>query len=259
MSKFLHLVAAATCVFAAGCFDNKDRPADVPTARSLDELRASSNRTALVRVYLRGAKDFKDEDLRDLPSVESLDLSELGLAKPPQAVYSFTNLKQFYFVRNAMESVPDALVAMKLNYLNLDGNRIVALPDSLGTMASLRWLRLNGNKLSALPSSMASLKGLERIYLRGNKFKAVPDALKELPALEDLALDGNPIESVPDWLVGMQSLRHLSLANCPIRKLPDDLSGFKRLRILSLSGCPLPADEIKRVRSAVGDSVAIAF
>ena len=259
MSKFLQFVSVAACVVAAGCFDNMERPADVPTARSIEELRADSNRTALVRVFLRGAKDFKAEDLSDLPAVEALDLSELGLKEPPSAAYALPKLRQFYFVRNEMEKVPEALAALKLDYLNLDGNKIAALPDSLGSMTTLRWLRLNGNKLSSLPASMAELKGLERIYLRGNQFKTVPEALKDLPALEDVALDGNQIDAVPDWLVAMPSLRHLSLANCPIRKLPDDISGFKRLRILSLSGCPLSPDEVKRIRAAIGDAVAVTF
>ena len=259
MAKTIQILAAATCLIAAGCFDNRERPADVPTARSTAELRAAPNRAALVRVYLRGAKDFKADDLRDLPAAEVLDLSELGLATPPEAVYALPKLSQFYFVRNTMEKLPDALVALKLTYLNLDGNRIAALPDGIGTMTTLKWLRLNNNQLSELPQSCSGLKDLRRVYLRGNKFKAVPEALKGLPALEDIALDGNQIETVPDWLVSMASLRHLSLANCPIRKLPDDLSGFKRLRILSLAGCPLPPEEVKRVRAAVGDAVAVTF
>ena len=72
-------------------------------------------------------------------------------------------------------------------------------------------------------------------------------------------LDGNPIKTVPDWLTRMPSLKSVSFAGCALAKLPDDLSGWRRLESVSLAGCPLGDAEMKRVRAALGDAVAVTF
>ena len=91
------------------------------------------------------------------------------------------------------------------------------------------------------------------------RLAAVPEVVKEWPALEDLLLDHNPIGTLPDWGAQMPRLRSVSLAGCKIAKLPDDLSGWRKLDSLVLSGCPIPADEMKRIRRALGDDVAVVF
>ena len=72
-------------------------------------------------------------------------------------------------------------------------------------------------------------------------------------------LDSNPIAALPDWVTAMPRLKSVSLSSCKISKLPDDLSGWRKLDSLVLSGCPIPADEMKRIRRALGDDVAVVF
>lgn len=106
---------------------------------------------------------------------------------------------------------------------------------------------------------MGRLKELRRFYAVRNRLTAVPAFLKECPLVEDVILDHNAITEVPAWLTALPALRSVSLTGCRIAKLPDDLSGWRKLEALSLAGCPIPADEMKRIRKALGDDVAVTF
>lgn len=258
---FFTLVAA--CLACAGCFDNRNRPADVVTVTSLDAL-AVTNRADVVRLFLRGApRPVTDADLEGLSDsvLKQLDLSELNLSKVPGKVWGLKGLTSFWFVRNKLAAIPDEVADLPaLTYLNLDGNEITAIPESLARATKIRWLRLSGNKIAEVPGSLAALKDMCRLYMRQNKLTSVPEVVKEWPELEDLVLDGNDIASVPDWVgTDLPKIRNLSLKGCPISKLPEDISGLRGLSTLNVADCKLPSDEVERVRKALGDKVVILF
>ena len=257
MNKWMTILA--TALACAGCFDNKGKPEDVPTAIGLQSLVAT-NRAGLVRVILRGDKGaIPAEAFSGLDSIKMIDLSERGTKEVPEEVLALKGIKEFYFVRNGMEKMPDfSRWAETLDYLNLDDNAIAEIPSSVGGLVKLRWLRLNGNKIKELPASLSSLKDLRRIYLKRNGLSAVPDVMKEWTALEDVTLDGNPIASVPDWLVTLPKLRAVSMNGTRITRLPSDLKPWRRLDLLALGGCPIPRDEMQRIRKELPD-VAIVF
>ena len=257
MNKWITVFAVA--LVCAGCFDNKGKPEDVPTVVGLRAL-ASTNRTGIVRVILRGDKGVVSADmLSGLDSVKMIDLSERGTASVQPEVLKLRGIKEFYFSSNGMVTVPDfSAWAATLDYLNLDNNSIKELPESMAKLTGLKWLRLNGNQLKDVPSALSTLKNLRRIYLKKNGLTAVPEVVKEWVALEDISLDGSPITTIPDWLVAMPKLRAVSLNDTRVTKLPDDLSGWKALDMLSLGSCPISKDEMQRIRKALPD-VAIVF
>ena len=257
MNKWITVFAVA--LVCAGCFDNKGKPEDVPTVVGLKAL-ASTNRTGIVRVILRGDKGAVSADmLSGLDSVKMIDLSERGTASVQPEVLKLRGIKEFYFSSNGMVTVPDfSAWAATLDYLNLDNNSIKELPESMAKLTGLKWLRLNGNQLKDVPSALSTLKNLRRIYLKKNGLTAVPEVVKEWVALEDISLDGSPITTIPDWLVAMPKLRAVSLNDTRVTKLPDDLSGWKALDMLSLGSCPISKDEMQRIRKALPD-VAIVF
>lgn len=257
MNKWITIFAAALA--CAGCFDNKGKPEDVPTAIGIKAL-ASADRSRLVRVILRGDKAAVTADmLAGLDSVKMMDLSERETSSVPPEIMKVKGLKEFYFASNGMTAIPDfSAWAGTLDYLNLDNNKIESVPETLSKLTRLKWLRLNGNRIKELPTSLSALKDLRRIYLKRNALHAVPEVVKEWTALEDISLDGNQISSVPDWLVAMPGLRAVSLNDTRVSKLPDDLSEWKDLDMLSLGSCPLSKEEMQRIRKALPD-VAIVF
>ena len=257
MNKWITIFAVA--LVCAGCFDNKGKPEDVPTVIGVKSL-ASTNRSGIVRVILRGDKTSVTADmLTGLDSIKMIDLSERGTTTVQPEVLKLKGLKEFYFASNGMTVIPDfSAWAATLDYINLDRNAIASVPDRLAKLTKLKWLRLNENKIKDLPASLSSLKDLRRIYLKRNALTAVPEVVKEWTALEDISLDGNAITSVPDWLVKMPKLRAVSLNGTRVSKLPEDLSAWKNLDMLSLGSCPVSKEEMQRIRKALPD-VAIVF
>ena len=263
MDKMALICVTVACALAAGCSDNRGKPADATPVTSLAAL-AATNRAEVVRLFLRGApRPVTDADLEGLSdsALRQLDLSELNLEKVPEAVWRLRGLTSFWFARNKLVSIPDGVAQLpELTYLNLDGNAVTNVSDSLAGAVKLRWLRLNENKLREIPASLSALKDMRRIYLRKNLLTSVPEVAREWPELEDLVLDDNAITAVPDWVgTGLPKLKSLSLKGCPITRLPDDLSGLRRLNTLNVANCPFPSEEVERIRKVLGDNVVILF
>jgi Leucine-rich repeat (LRR) protein len=158
MNKWIIIFAAA--LMCAGCFDNKGKPEDVPTVIGLKAL-ASTNRTGVVRVILRGDKGAITADmLSGLDSVKMIDLSERGTSAVQPEVLKLKGIKEFYFASNGMVSIPDLSGwAATLDYLNLDNNSIKEIPESLAKLTGLKWLRLNGNQIKEVPAEFINARG----------------------------------------------------------------------------------------------------
>lgn len=255
------IVISAALVLCGGCFDNKERPASTPTAKSVSE--AESMRAEVQRVLLRGKKDSDISKLASFPEIRELDISCLNLEEVPSAVSTLAKLKNLWIVRNNIKALPDSLFTDKLEYLNATGNKISEIPQSISNAKSLRWLHADSNSITALPDSFARLEKLQVFHASHNKFLEVPPQLKNCKELSTINLEGNrKISSVPQWMIDdLPKLEFVNLSGTSIRKLPADLSGWKKLKALTITDCPLELDmeETQRLRNALGDSVSILF
>uniref|UniRef100_A0A8D3A1C9 RING-type domain-containing protein n=1 Tax=Scophthalmus maximus TaxID=52904 RepID=A0A8D3A1C9_SCOMX len=73
--------------------------------------------------------------------------------------------------------------------LNVEKNRLKALPDSIADLRLLQTLNLKGNSLSELPSSVGSLRSLRTLDLSDNNIVQLPKALAYIRTLESFTLD----------------------------------------------------------------------
>ncbi|HYE64043.1 MAG TPA: GTP-binding protein, partial [Pyrinomonadaceae bacterium] len=71
--------------------------------------------------------------------------------------------------------------------LDLSGQTLTELPESIGQLTQLRTLDLSDNQLTELPESTRNLKSLEALYLHGNDALGLPSEVLG-PTLEDIAL-----------------------------------------------------------------------
>ena len=55
-----------------------------------------------------------------------------------------------------------------LKSLDLRGNQLTTLPESIGNLKNLKSLDLRGNQLTTLPQSIGNLTNLEKLYLFNN-------------------------------------------------------------------------------------------
>lgn len=120
--------------------------------------------------------------------------------------------------------------------LDLRGCSLQALPpEVLGLADTLQVLDVSGNRLSSLPDSLAGLHRLHTLFASDNRFTTLPAVLGRCPALDTLGLKANQIAEVPADALA-PSLRWLILTDNRIAALPDSLVRCTRLQKLMLAG-----------------------
>lgn len=72
---------------------------------------------------------------------------------------------------------------------------ICRLSHALERLKNLVSLDLSGNRLTALPASIGSLKHLETLNASRNDLKELPSTMNDLHSLQTLDISGNPITS----------------------------------------------------------------
>ncbi|KAK9995073.1 hypothetical protein SO802_024776 [Lithocarpus litseifolius] len=131
------------------------------------------------------------EKMRNVESVEELDVSETPIRQVPSSIGLLTNLKglstrpwnellSYVMLRrlNPMDlllpSLAGSLTELDLSYFNLK-----EIPDDIGCLFSLSELNLSGNNVVCLPSSLTKLSHLKPLTLNDCK---CPQSLPNLPS-----------------------------------------------------------------------------
>ena len=70
----------------------------------------------------------------------------------------------------------------------------------MGGLASLRYLSLLGNRLLALPPSLGQLQALQTLDVSHNLITALPDEIGALGALVTLELSHNQLRQLPETM-----------------------------------------------------------
>uniref|UniRef100_A0A3Q3JRQ7 Disease resistance R13L4/SHOC-2-like LRR domain-containing protein n=1 Tax=Monopterus albus TaxID=43700 RepID=A0A3Q3JRQ7_MONAL len=107
---------------------------------------------------------------------------------------------------NKLESLPESIGNLVgLTHLNLSNNHItsVGLPSTLGSLTNLKSLNLGMNRLDTLPLTMVTLKSLQELGLFDNLFTELPEFLKFLQNLIKLNIKRNPLSYVQGVAEGM--------------------------------------------------------
>ncbi|XP_018599538.2 leucine-rich repeat-containing protein 58 [Scleropages formosus] len=180
-------------------------------------------------------------------SLEFLDVSSNGLAVVCEDITRLRRLKTLIAKNNRLDecSLPKELGSMRIEVLNLSGNRFEEVPAQCLKLQRLRSLSLGGNRLKTIPAEIENLRSLETLYLGGNHIGDIPLELANLPNLSYLVLCDNRIQSIPPQLTRLHSLRSLSLHNNLLTYLPREILSLVRLQELSLRGNPLVVRFVK--------------
>lgn len=185
-------------------------------------------------------------------------IKQLSMSKA-QTQLDLTNL--------ALTELPTELldIADRLERLNLDNNRLEALPDWIGQLSQLRYLSLPNNQLWQLPDTLDQLVNLEHIDLSNNRFSQFPLMVCRLSQLKELYICRNYIRQLPSDIVQLQQLEVLFIGNSTYDKeqrvvveyssdtrsnlsttthnaltdLPLELAQLPQLRYLDLTGLQL--------------------
>ena len=124
--------------------------------------------------------------------------------------------------------------------LELGGNQLVTLPDSMAALTALKKLYLRDNKFATLPKPIViKLTSLTKLDLGFNQLVTLPDSMAALTALETLRLSGNKFTTLPKPIVKLTSLTELDLRWNQLVTLPDTMAALTALATLYLNINPL--------------------
>jgi Leucine-rich repeat (LRR) protein len=123
-----------------------------------------------------------------------------------------------------LTSIPDAVFQLGecLELLNLGGNMISTLPDSMVAFKKLRILFFAQNKFTHIPKVLGKLSSLYMLSFKSNQLCMIDDASLS-PSICWLILTDNDISELPSSIGKLTGLRKLMLAGNRITHLNEEL------------------------------------
>lgn len=103
--------------------------------------------------------------LSDLTGLKVLNLEFNHFSVLPDDIYLLSSLK-VYFLNNLLYQI--ILSYFTLQELYLNNNQLKKLPNSLGSLKSLRILNVSNNSLRNLPNEIGDLSSLRTLIVTGN-------------------------------------------------------------------------------------------
>uniref|UniRef100_A0A8D1SR70 PDZ domain-containing protein n=1 Tax=Sus scrofa TaxID=9823 RepID=A0A8D1SR70_PIG len=179
--------------------------------------------------------DFSGNPLSRLPegftqlrSLAHLALNDVSLqALPGDSTWPRQNL--LCFLRRSLSFL------VKLEQLDLGGNDLEVLPDTLGALPNLRELWLDRNQLSALPPELGNLRRLVCLDVSENRLEELPTELGGLVLLTDLLLSQNLLQRLPDGIGQLKQLSILKVDQNRLCEVPEAIGDCENLSELILT------------------------
>lgn len=141
----------------------------------------------------------------------------------------------------------------KLVTIDLSNCNLTSIPiEVFQCHDSLEVLNLGGNNLESLPDSMIKLQKLRVLFFAQNKFKSIPIILGKLYSLFMLSFKSNQIEYIDHESLS-PTICWLILTDNKISQLPHSIGLLKGLRKLMLAGNELTSlpDDMKNCQVIV--------
>lgn len=170
--------------------------------------------------------------------IETLDVSRNpSITIPLDFLQACTNLRNYKFVDNQAKKFPPNLKETPyLTSLDLSNNLILDLDHvNFDEIANLTTLNLQGNRLNAISDSIATLTHLKHLNLSSNNLTEVPFKLCEINTLIELDLSFNHITALPENIGKLTQLERLSMTNNDlVKQLPESFSDLISLKELDV-------------------------
>ena len=189
------------------------------------------------------------EELWNLTSLTSLDLSSNEITTIPANIRQLKNLTELIISENLLTTLPAEIKHLdKLSKLRLDYNQLLSLPPEIGNLTSLILLTARDNRLSTLPPEIGKLTNLVSIDFSNNLLTTIPSEIGKLKSLTSLSLWKNKLTYLPREIERLTKLPYLDLQENQLFTLPAEIGNLTNLRWINLSKnqlASLPMDVIR--------------
>ena len=171
------------------------------------------------------------------------------MVKVPLCRFSFScNCAVLLIKRHNRTSLPPAIESMTaMRKLQINNGPLKTLPELGSFMPVLAHVNLDFNKLRALPASFGEAKHLVMLYAAFNEIAFVPGAILQHDAMTNLDLSTNRITRLPK--IRLTQLLSFIVANNSISTLPESLFDHAYIERLVVDG-----NRLKSLPSNVGNS-----
>jgi hypothetical protein len=165
-----------------------------------------------------------------------LNLLNYSQKQLPGSFGNLSSLLKMGVYTGNLEHLPTNIGAnhKKIIVLQVVGNKVRYLPDSMGNLRSLSSLWILNSKLQQLPDSIGNLETLLYLYLPNNLLQSLPESLGNLRQLVALDVSNNRLQGLPASVGQLESLHMFYGNNNRIETLPENLGNLKRLRMLNV-------------------------
>lgn len=186
--------------------------------------------------------DAAPTEYANAQGLQTLDLSNNALTGEGSQfpMTSWPHLTKLDLSNNQLTgSLPDLPKNSVITEVNLENNKLDAIPESYGQQPALTTLKLDHNELSGeIPTTLGQDEALQLLYLNNNQLTGtIPSALGQLKQLVGLQLNDNQLTGdLPTELAQDAALTGLYLQNNQLTgAIPTEWSALKNLENMDLS------------------------
>lgn len=172
---------------------------------SLNSLPDSISNLELLTELKLSYNFFKEFPKLKLKSVKILRLDSNELEVSPD-LRELTSLEDIDLSRNNLTNIHwDFFKLDRLKHLNLNFNRVQEFPDGIRNFTELESLYCEYNDLRHISNRISELSNLKSLFLDGNPIVSIPTSIKRLTSLNILSLNFRPdflsedIVSIPPY------------------------------------------------------------
>lgn len=171
-----------------------------------------------------------------LDKVFVLNLRFCNLIQLPKEIFQLRNLEELDLYGNSIEVLPESIkVWKKLRRLNLSYNELTCLPhNGIKYLKRLRDLHVRDNRLDQLPRSIRRLKRLKRLNVEQNYLTQLSQELGQCRTLEVLNIAGNEFSELSPGIKNLTALKIFSAADNNLKTVPKSLKNWKRIKKVQL-------------------------
>lgn len=161
-------------------------------------------------------------EIGQLNKLKFLDLQNTKIFTLPSSIGNLSSLNRLYIGSQNLKEIPKSIENLtKLEHLSIevDMNEINIDFSKLDNLISLN---ISGNRLTKLPDSIGQLKNLKYLNISGNNIIKLPDSITNLTQLEELHIISTNIESLPETIGNLVNLNRLIvIRNSRLTRIPE--------------------------------------